>query len=269
MSEGLTWGFNIIRTVGSGGGTYNPTSYFTGGTVGPWYDFGDSTKILNSSDTSATNGQTIKTVTDAGTAGINASQATDASRPTLSTNFANGKSAALCTATQLFDATGLNAFSNAANNLSILAVFQPTDGTTNHCIFQQYDNPWGVLRAYAGYVGLQPSVRYDRDGTAYANLRSGTAVSAATTHAMVIQIDALNGQTGIYLDNGTSLTMQAAGGSTVAGVYNSTNGNESVILRQCKGYCLDIYIHKNAMMDATQRGNWFTAVKSRFSLTAY
>ena len=253
----------------SGGGSYDPTSYFTGGTSGPWYDFNNSAKILNASDTAATNGQTIKTIQDVNSASYDGTQGTDANRPTLVTNFANGKSAALCDSTDLFDATGLNAFSNAANSITVLAVFQPTDATTNHCMFQQYDNPWGVLRAYAGSVGLQPSVRYDRDSTAYGNIRSGTAASAATTHAMVIQIDALNGQTGLYLDNATNLTMQAAGGSTVAGAFNSTNGNESVILRQCKGYCLDIYIHKNAMMDATQRGNWFTAVKARFSLTAY
>lgn len=265
------YGFGMRRRSGAGGGSpYDPSSFFTGGTSGPWYDFGDSTKILNGSGTSATDGQTIATVTDAGTAGINATQGTDANRAILRAAHVNGRNAAECDTSDLFEASGLNAFTNGASSLSIPLVYQHTDGSTNHRFFRQYDNSYSYDRVNALFVALKPSIKYSRDGGDYSNLRTGaTDVTAGSYHAMIFVFNFNAGETGLFLDNGTYLSMTAAGGGTVAGNMTASNGNESRILAACKGFIADMYFHKNSMMDGTQRAAWFAAVKSRFNLTGY
>lgn len=255
---------------GGGGGGYAPANFFTGGTVGPWFDFGNSTNVLNGSGTSATNGQTVDTVNDSGTAGISAVQTTDANRPTLQASHINGRNAVLLDTSDLMAVTGLNAFTNGASSLTIGMVYNPTDGTTNHAPLRQYDASYSYDRVYALLLGLQASVRYSRDGGDYANLRTqGGSLSSATYHALLFVMDFNAGQTAIYGDNSTLLSLAAAGGSTVAGNMTATNANESRILSACKGYCAELFFHKNAMMDSTQRTSWFTDVKSRFGLTAY
>lgn len=256
--------------AGGGGGSYNPASYFTGGTSGPWYDFGDSTRILNGSSTSATNGQTVGTANDAGTSGTNASQTTDANRPILRAAHVNSRNAVQCDSTDFMDVTGLNSFLNSATSCTITAVLNIASGGANHSALRQYDNGFSYDRINALFIGQQPSIKYSKDGGDYANLRTAAgSLSTGTYHAVIWVFDFTNGQTGIYADNSTALTMAAAGGGTVPGAMNATNGNESRIVRTSDAHWADLYFHKNSMMDSTQRANWFAAVKSRFALTAY
>lgn len=269
IRNGLDVG-GLDRWSHGGGAAYDPSTFFTGGTKGPWYDFGNTVTTLNAGGTAATAGQTVATENDAGTAAINASQATDANRPTLAAAHQNSRNAILADSTDLFDVTGLNAFTNGASSIQLLTVFQPTDGTTNHSMWRSFDASFSYDRINALFVGLKPSIKYSKDGGDFANLRTGASdLTAATYHAIIYHFDFTNGQTGIFVDNAAYLAVAAAGGTTVAGAMNATDGNQSRIVLTSKGYYLDMYIHKNALMDATQRSNWFAAVKSRFALTAY
>lgn len=269
MSEGLTRGFNIIRTV-TVSAAYNPSSYFTGGTVGPTYDLNSSANVLNASAVAATNGQTIATLKDTASASFDATQATDANRPTLSASFLNSKNVTLSDSTDVFDTiAGLNTFSNAANSVCVVAVVRPVDGLVNHTIWKCFDNGFTEQRIYCGFTGLQPTVAYSRDAVNYGNARFGTAITADTWNVLIYQIDALNGQTGVYMNNGTNLAVAAAGGTTVAGAWAATNGTGSTLMLTSKMYLAHVYIHKNAFPDATQRTNLFAAAKSAYNLTTY
>lgn len=265
------YGFGIRRRGGGGGaGSFDPSSYFTGGTVGPTYDFNSSANILNGSATPATNGQTIATVKDTAAGSFDATQATDANRPTLVTSYLNGTSVALSDTTDVFDTiSGLNSFTNAANSVCVVAVVRPIDGTTNHTIWKCFDNGFSEQRIYCGFTGLQPTIAYSRDAVNYGNARFGTAITADTWNVLIYQIDAQNGQTGIYMNNGTNLAVAAAGGTTVAGAWAATNGTGSTLMLTSKMRLAKVYIHKNAFPDATQRTALFAAAKSFYNLSTY
>ena len=249
---------------------YDPFSFFTGGTAGAWFDFGNSTTVLNGSAAIATDGQTVDTVNDSGSAGMTAVQTTDANRPTLRAAHINGRNAVELDTSDLMAVTALNAFTNGASSLTIGMVYSPTDGTTNHSPLRQYDGSYSYDRIYALLLGLQASLRYSRDGGDYTNLRTQSgSLSSADYHALLFVFDFNAGQTAIYGDDSTLLTMAAAGGSTVAGNMTATNANESRILSACKGFCAEMFFYKDAMMDSTQRTDWFAAVKTRFDLTTY
>jgi hypothetical protein len=249
---------------------YSPSTFFTGGTAGPWYDFGNSASVLNASSNSATNGQTVGTVNDSGTAAINGLQTTETNRPTLRSTHVNNRAVVQCDSSDFLNVAGLNAFTNAATSITVCAVFRPIDGSTNHCALRQFDNSYSYDRFNALFVGLRPSIGYSRDGGNFSNLRTGSVdVSPGVYHAIIWVADFTNGQTAIYMDNATYLSLATAGGSTVAGAMNATNANESRVIRTSNGFWGELYVHKNALMTSVQRADWFTAVKSRFGLTAY
>lgn len=267
----MTFGFGIIRPrAGGGGGSYVPSSYFTGGTAGPTYDFNSSANILNGSATPATNGQTIATIKDTAAGSFDATQATDANRPTLSASFLNGKNVALSDSTDVFDTiAGLNTFSNAANSMCVVAVCRPIDGTVNHTVYRCFDNAFTNVRIYCGFTGLQPTISYTRDTINYGNARFGTAITADVWNVVIYHLDFLNGQTGIWVNTAANLAVAAAGGITVAGAMDATNGTGSSLIFTSKMYTAHIYAHKNVFPDATQRGNLFAAAKSFYNLTTY
>lgn len=264
------YGFGIRRRSGAGASSFVPSSYFTGGTAGPTYDFNSSANILNGSATPATNGQTIATVKDSSAGSFDATQATDANRPTLVTSYLNGASVALSDSTDLFDTiAGLNTLTNAANSICVVAVVRPIDGTVNHTIWEGYDNTFTNLRLYCGFTGLQPTISYNKDGGTYGNVKFGTALTADTWNVLIYHLDFLNGQTGIWANTAANIAVGAAGGTTVAGAMNATNGTGSSLMRQSKMRLAIAYPHKNAFPDATQRGNLFAAAKSAYNLTTY
>jgi hypothetical protein len=263
------YGFGMRRKRGSSS-SYDPATYFTGGTAGPWFKFSNSANVLNGSSTSATNGQTIGTVNDSGTAAINASQATDANRGVLAAAHQGGKNAISVTSAQYMDVSGLDTWLNSATSATCLCVFRPTDGSTNHSVVRQFDNGFSFDRLNALFVGLKPSIKYSKDTVDFDNLRTGaTDLTAGVYHALIYKWDFTNGQTGILANNATYLAMAAAGGVTVAGAMNATNGNQSRIIRASNGFYFDMYMHKNVFMSGAQETAWFAAVKSEFTLTAY
>lgn len=262
-----TFGFGILKPKSSA--PYNPSSLFTGGTAGPWYDFGNTVTTLNGSGTSATGGQTVGTENDAGTAGINASQATDANRPVLQAAHVNSRNDVLEDNTDYFDVTGLDAFTNGASSFTALTVVRPIDATENHRLFRQFDAAFSINRIILDFAGLSPRIAYSAALVDFGNSRTGSALAADTYHAVIYQVDAANGQTGIFANNGVNLAVAAAGGVTVPANFAATNGNQSRICVLSKAYYADIYIHKNALMTAQQRSDWFAAVKARFNLSTY
>ena len=255
---------------GGGGGGYDPSSFFPGGTKGMWLDSGNTAKILNASAASAVNTDPVATANDSGTAGYSLVQSTNANRPILVTNHVNGRSALSLDLTDYFDCTGMNAFLSGANNVTLMAVFRHTDASTNHIMFRQYDNPFSNERVRFGYAGDKPRLLFNKDAGSYGNDRIGASgIANATYHAVIYVVDAQNGLDGAYVDNGTYLAFTGAGGTTAASAFDATTANQSRFFLNCLGYVADLYIHKNSLLDSTQRAAWFAAVKTRFALTGY
>lgn len=263
-----TWGFGIPPHYAST--AYDPSTFFIGGTKGPWYDPNNTANTLNGSGTPSTNGQVVATLNDSGTAGINATQSTDANRPTLSTNYANSRSALNIDLTDYFDCSGMNTFTSAANSVTVLVVYSPTDASTNHIMFRQYDNPFSNERLRAGWAGDKPRLLFNLDAGSYGNDRIGAAaLTTPANHALIYVFDPQHGMDGVYVDNASYLAFGAAGGTTASAAFDATDANQSRFFLNCLGNALDIYIHKNAIMSSQQRTDYFAAVKSRFALTTY
>lgn len=262
-------GFGGLIDPGTSAAAYAPANFFTGGTAGPWWDLNNSANVLNGSSTPATNGQTIGTINDSGAAAIAASQATDANRPVLATNSLNGRSTATLTVSHVMDASSLNAFSQNASSFTLGAVFNPTDNTSNHTLFRQFDNSFSVNRILCGFngVNISENVQYTPDTTApYSNITGTT--TAATWHAVLYIIDPVAATVRVLVDN--SVVVAGAASGKTAGNFANTTGNQSqIFLSSCKGSIAEMFMWKNAKMSGAQETAWFAAVKSRFALTAY
>jgi hypothetical protein len=262
----MGYGFGVQRRGGSA--AYSPANFFTGGTAGPWYDLNNSAVVLNGSATSATNGQTIGTIGDSGPFGASATQATDANRPVLATNSLNGRSTATLTVSHVMSASGLDSYLNNASSFTIGAVFNPTDGTTNHLLFRQFDNSFSVNRAAVGFVALTQNIQYTPDTTASFSTSSASSVSAANWHAILYVVDPVAATVRIVTDNAVVVN-NVASGKTAGNIANTAGNQSQLFISSCKGSIAEMFFWKNAKMSGAQETAWFAAVKSRFGLTTY
>lgn len=252
---------------------FNVLNYYTGGTVQFAFDYTDTTKVLNSGGTSATNGQKIDTVNPALNGGtLVLDQNTDANRPTLTTNITNGKQGGVFTGSPMvMPLTGAGNTSVVRNTqlVSFGAAFRLNSTGSNAAFIRMYDNTWSHHRFRPFLATAQPSLDVQKaDGTGTTTVNASVVLATGTVHVVLWEVDLVAGTCTIYANNAvTSVNGTACAGG--AGTFANTTAND-VMTNLTSGMSMfTMHLVSGAKMDGTQRAAYFADMKTLLGITVY
>ena len=250
--------------TGTGSGTWNPASY---GTLVWWGDFTDPTKVLHAGS-SATNGQTINTLTDKSGNAANFTQGTDANAPTCATAIVNGLQVASYTGSvpDYLSSTSAEALSANRAGLSFVTVFNTSSVAATQMLFEFYGGT-GKYRIRLGILatGTPYSEGYAQDAGSQYQLFASATVTTSVWHVFQGTYNFSNTQLNLWLDGVQCLTN---GNLQSSGLTTNTNGSVPSNLGYypgLTGYLAELIWWDSALSGATI-SSMYTAIKTKYGL---
>lgn len=246
-------------------------------TVAAWWDFSDTTKVLEAAADPAEDTDGIQFVTTKGTSPIggDASQATSGDRPVVAANVQNGLQVARFNGTSHFMqlTTGRDT-TNGEADMSFVVVYQKDDNTSSRALFEFQDGGGGHrLKFYHEFNPNQWTVDTKRlDAGSAQNFYSGggNTTAAATWYIAV----GLVNHTGDEMDLWINGVQKINGTFTGDGAWSSTNSAEDPVLGANSLYDSQLFdgdigeiIICSDLMDTTARDNLETALGTKWNIT--
>lgn len=258
---------------GGGGGGFNAATY---GTVLAWYDFTDSTKVLDNFGASATNGVAVDKVVDKSSNGFDARQTSSTSRPTVVTALINGlQGLNFDGANDFLQCPSSRSLIKNLSGITIVSVHNVDTLTASNGVFECETGAAKRIRLRHLSTDGQwaTEIKAQDAGTDDEFYSGGGAPLAIDTWTISIWVIDFSGNTLKVWSNGTQK------GSTVADIHSSGNLSNTDLAEDPVLYAGDVFaslpfdgqaaqfiIYSGAMND-TNRDLLETALGSLFAIT--